>query len=216
MNLAHQITAVNRTVTLDPSRQAITLEQIYPTSAEELWWTCTRPERLARWFEPVDGNLVVGGRYRLTSSGTVGTIERCDSPQLLVLTWEYGGDISYVTLTIAEAPGGARLTIRHSAALDDHWATYGPASGGMGWDESLLALALLTSGRDADPEALQRLLGSDEGRDFLATSARAWRDEHVAAGADSGEAEASARRAYSAYLDQPQELPSSNLSEESR
>jgi hypothetical protein len=43
------------------------------------------------------------------------------------------------------------LVLTHSGANDDPWAEYGPAAGGLGWDESLLALVLHVPGTTAQP-----------------------------------------------------------------
>ena len=80
MNLAQQINAVTRRVAQDGTDHVVTLEQTLRTTPYDAWDACTNPERLGRWFEPVEGDLGLGGRYRLTESGTHGTIEVCDSP----------------------------------------------------------------------------------------------------------------------------------------
>jgi uncharacterized protein YndB with AHSA1/START domain len=63
---------------------------IYDTTVEDLWEATTTPERLARWFLPVEGDLKLGGRYQLKGNAG-GTITRCDPPEALDLTWEFGG-----------------------------------------------------------------------------------------------------------------------------
>lgn len=212
MTLADQIHPVRRSVDLDASGPVIAVERTFPTTIEDLWGACTDPSRLARWFEPVEGTLELGGRYRLQHSGTEGTVEECTPPSggtterggrsaALAITWEYGGDTSQVLVTFAEHTDGATLTIRHVGAYDAHWSEFGPASGGMGWDESLLALDFLLSGdARAELETLQRELSTDDGRSFLTASAHAWRDAHVTAGAAPSDADAASQRALSAYL----------------
>src|SRR5262245_40382698 len=77
----------------------------YDTTVEDLWGAITTPERLVRWFLPVDGDLKVGGRYQLRGNAG-GTITRCDRPEALDLTWEFGGATSWVTLRLT--PDGKR------------------------------------------------------------------------------------------------------------
>ena len=209
MTIAAQIHRVLRTVDLDAVGPIVAVQQTFATTVDDLWQACTDPARLARWFEPIAGSLRQDGRYRLADSGTEGTIERCEPPTTsvhgrmaaLTVTWEYSGDISRVVATIAAHPEGASLTIQHIGAQDAHWEEFGPASGGMGWDESLLALGLHLEGDPrGEPEALRRELATDAGREFFARSARAWRDAHVAAGASNGSADAASQRSLDAYL----------------
>jgi len=209
MTIAAQIHRVLRTVDLDAVGPIVAVQQTFATTVDDLWQACTDPARLARWFEPIAGSLRQDGRYRLADSGTEGTIERCEPPTTsvhgrvaaLTITWEHADDTSRVVVAIAGDVEGATLTIQHVGAQDAHWEEFGPASGGMGWDESLLALDLHLAG-DArgEPEAFQRELATDVGREFLARSSRAWRDAHVAAGASDERAEAASQRSLTAYL----------------
>ena len=72
IDVDHQITTVRRTVgprSVEAGKaRVVTLSRVYDTTAEDLWDTCTNPERIPRWFLPVSGDLHVGGRYR--SRGT--------------------------------------------------------------------------------------------------------------------------------------------------
>ena len=52
----------------DGSRAAVRFERTYATTCEDLWSAVTEPERLARWFAPVSGDLAVGGATRSTSA----------------------------------------------------------------------------------------------------------------------------------------------------
>ena len=48
---------------------AVRMEDVYATSAEDLWSALTDPDRLARWIGAVEGDLRVGGTFhaRFTS-----------------------------------------------------------------------------------------------------------------------------------------------------
>lgn len=80
--------------------QAGALEHLQVLRNGWLWEATTTPERLARWFLPVEGDLKLGGRYQLEGNAG-GTITRCDPPEALDMTWEFGGGTSWVNLRLA-------------------------------------------------------------------------------------------------------------------
>ncbi|GAA1748478.1 SRPBCC family protein [Aeromicrobium alkaliterrae] len=203
MNTATQIHEVVRRLASSGDGHRIALEQTFPTTPENLWSACTEPTRLARWFEPAEGDLHESGHYRLTDSGTRGTILHCDSPRSLTITWEYEDDVSLVEVTIAGAEGSATLTLTHSVPENDHWREYGPGAAGAGWDASLLGLALhLADDPRATPEAMATFDATPEGAEFVAASLGAWERAHVDAGADPTVAHEASERAAKAYLQQ--------------
>jgi uncharacterized protein YndB with AHSA1/START domain len=206
-----QIAAVRRRVvraTADGrEREGVELEQELPTSAADLWDAITSAERVPRWFLPVAGDLREGGRYALEGNAE-GTVERCTPPESFVLTWEFGGDVSRVVVRVAPAgPDRATLSLEHLAAAGHpSWDTFGPGAGGVGWDLSLLGLALYVGSRGAfDPEAGTTWAGEDDGARFVALSGEAWHDADVAAGADPGAARAAADRTIAAYTEEPED-----------
>jgi uncharacterized protein YndB with AHSA1/START domain len=95
--------AVSRKVGLRQSPsgddQTVLLSRIYEAEIEELWDACTSAERIGRWLMPVSGELRVGGRYQLQGNAG-GTIERCEPPRELRVSWEFGGDVSWVELRL--------------------------------------------------------------------------------------------------------------------
>lgn len=196
MTIATQINDVLRYVRFDDAENIITLSQTFPTSADDLWEACTTPERLARWFEAVEGDLRLGGRYRMADSGTVGTIEACDAPRTLVVTWEHGDDTSRVEARIKPAGDGrAALTISHAGEHNEYWRQYGPAAGGSGWDAALLGLAMTFDDPTTTLDDINTTLASPEGRRFVEDVIAAWARAHEDAGAESDEARATAGRA---------------------
>lgn len=71
----------------------VRIEDRYDTDVEDLWSALTEPERLARWYGEVEGDLHEGGQFRVYLQGpdinSVGRIELCDPPhRLLVKTRE--------------------------------------------------------------------------------------------------------------------------------
>ena len=99
-----------------------------------------------------------------------GEITRCEPPRLLSVTWEFGGGVSWLTVTLADDPaGGTQLELEHLAPLEsDHSDRFGPGAVGVGWDLALVGLARhLASGAAVDRAAAMARPGySISGRDF--------------------------------------------------
>jgi uncharacterized protein YndB with AHSA1/START domain len=67
----------------------VRIEDRYDTGIDDLWSAITDPDRLARWFGEVDGELSQGGgfRVRIADAGErTGQVEACEPPQRLVVT----------------------------------------------------------------------------------------------------------------------------------
>lgn len=186
-----------------PAR-VVAASRIYATDQDDLWDALTNAERIPRWFSPVTGDLRLGGRYQLEGNAG-GTITKCDRPDALDVTWEYGGSVSWVVVRLAPDGDGTRLSLEHimpkDKAGEEHWATYGPGATGVGWDLSFLGMALhLESGGHAiDHEANEAWLASDEGKAFMGKCAEEWGVAHIAAGQASHVATAMAARTTKAY-----------------
>jgi uncharacterized protein YndB with AHSA1/START domain len=182
-----------------PAR-ALVAEQTYATTADDVWDALTNPERLPRWFMPVEGDLREGGRYQLVGNAG-GLIEKCDAPRSLAVTWEYGDQVSWVEVDLTERDGATTLVLRHIAEPDEHWKQYGPGAVGIGWDLSLLGLARhLTTGESVDPEAIQAWQVSAQAKEFMRRSGDGWYDADVVDGAVATDARARADRTLAAYL----------------
>ena len=91
----------------------------YPTTVEDLWDACTNPERLARWYAPVSGDLRAGGTFEQVNMGS-GTILVCDAPRLLKLSLGGGADEIEVRLSEGPEDGTATLELEHATTLDSH------------------------------------------------------------------------------------------------
>jgi uncharacterized protein YndB with AHSA1/START domain len=168
--------------------KAVVAARTYDTDPADLWDALTNPERILRWFSPVTGDLKLGGRYQVQGNAG-GTILRCDAPQALDITWEFGGGTTWVTLRLAADGARTRLTLEHIMLAEDmkgeHWLQFGPGAVGVGWDLSFLGLGLhLASGGAKPPEADSAWMASDEAKTFMRGSADAWADAHIAAGED--------------------------------
>jgi uncharacterized protein YndB with AHSA1/START domain len=209
MDLTHaldQIGAVRRGLSsLDhrgtPAR-ALTAEQTYAADAADVWDALTNPERLPRWFLPIEGDLRVGGRYQLEGNAG-GTIERCEPPRSLAVTWEYGEGVSWLEVDLTESGDSTTLVLRHIAHPDERWDRYGPGAVGIGWDMSMLGLALhLATGESNDPDAYMAWAAGVDGQAFMRGSNDRWYDADVAAGAEPGDARLRADRTLAFYTGQ--------------
>jgi uncharacterized protein YndB with AHSA1/START domain len=65
----------------------VRIEDRYSTDIDDLWSAITEPDRLARWWGKVDGDLHVGGRFHLVVEweGT-GHVDACEPPRRLQVT----------------------------------------------------------------------------------------------------------------------------------
>ena len=181
-----------------PAR-AVTLSCDFATTVDDLWDALTSAERLPRWFLPVDGDLEPGGRYQLEGHAG-GTITACEPPSRLALTWEFGGDVSWVDVHVADdGAGGARLTLKHTSVLSEHWETYGPGAAGVGWEMALAGLAMHLARPDAPKADAAEWVASPEGRAFISGGSDAWGRAAAAAGTDPDAARAAASRTTAFY-----------------
>jgi uncharacterized protein YndB with AHSA1/START domain len=206
IDVDHQINAVQRhlgTRTIETGdAHVITISQSYRTDPADLWDAVTNSERIPRWFLPITGDLQPGGTYQLEGHAG-GTILTCDPPKNFTATWEYGGNVSWIDVSItSDGPDRARLILEHIAHVDDEmWREFGPGAVGMGWDSMLLGLAIhLDTGESIDPSFGQQWTGTEDGRRFLTRSGEQWYAANVALGEDSAAARAAADRCLKAYL----------------
>ncbi len=96
---------------------------------DEVWSALTEPERLARWYGEIDGELRVGGVYRahLLASGWEGTghVEECKPPRRFVVGSkqqdEADEDSTEVRLT-ADGDRTALVVEQRGLPLDLLWA----------------------------------------------------------------------------------------------
>lgn len=185
------------------SAKAVTLSRSYDTTIEDLWDAVSNPERIPRWFAPVAGDLRVGGRYQITGNAG-GTITRCEAPEAFDLTWEFGGDTSWVELRLAaEGTARTRLTLVHIAHDSPHWEQFGPGAVGVGWELGLLGLGLHLAAPSAPKPDEAEFAVAPDGKAYVLRSAEAWGEAHVASGADPAAARASAQRTAAFYTGAP-------------
>ncbi len=205
IDVVHQINTTERQVgsrVLEAGEaRTVVISRTYDATVEEMWDACTNPERIPRWFLPVSGDLVLGGRYQLEGNAG-GTVESCDPPHGFSATWEMGDQVSWIEVHLsAQTGGGARLQLEHISHVDDEiWVQYGPGAVGVGWELGLIGLTLhLASGETVDPAEVAAWSASDAGRDFMTRSSEAWGAARIAAGDDPATARAAAERTAAFY-----------------
>jgi len=204
MDVAHEVNAVERMVgkrTLAAgTARTVTLSRTYDSRIGDVWKACTELDRIQRWFLPISGDLRVGGRFQIEGNAS-GTVETCDPPRSFTSTWEFGGEVSWIELSLSSEGDRTRLQLRHIAHVDDErWMQFGPGAVGVGWDLTMLGLGRhLESGLPVDSSVAAAWSASEEGRQFMSLSSERWREASVAAGADRAAAEAAAERTTAFY-----------------
>ena len=203
LNVETHLAAVQRSVSFlernGQSASAVTLSRSYATTVQDLWDAVTNAERIPRWFMPVSGDLEPGGRYQLEGNAG-GTITACEPLSHFALTWEFGGDVSWVEIRLSEdGTGEVSLTLTHTALLSEHWDQFGPGAVGVGWEMGLLGLALYIEQPDEPKLDEEAFATSPEGKALLTGSSEAWADAAIAAGTGPEIARAAAGRTTAFY-----------------
>ena len=120
------------TITRNGNDAEATFDRLYATDAADLWRAVTDPERLARWFAPVDGNLEPGGTFtiRFDDNAVPGCrVTSCDAPKAFAWEWPHATHTSLVTVAVEPAGEQARLRITHT-----HLSASSVAGYAAGWD----------------------------------------------------------------------------------
>jgi len=118
----------------------VRIEHRYDTTIDDLWSAVVDPDRLARWYGQVEGDLRPGGTFRIRLDpadidGT-GSVEVCEPPQRLLVTtretdesWQRGqGPAPFdqtVEATLTTEGNRSRLVIEVRGLPLDRIASYG-------------------------------------------------------------------------------------------
>jgi uncharacterized protein YndB with AHSA1/START domain len=108
-----------RTIPAGEARCAV-FRRTYDATVEEVWDACTDPERLGRWYAPVEGDLRLGGSFTQGDFGP-GRVVRCEAPRLLTVA--LGGDPAPDQIELRLTPGDGGTTVlefEHATTLDSH------------------------------------------------------------------------------------------------
>ena len=187
-----------------PAR-AVALTRSCPATVEDLWDAVTNRERIPRWFLPVSGELEPGGRYQLEGNAG-GAITACEPLSRFAVTWEFGGDVSWLEVRVSDdGAGRARLTLTHTQHLSDHWDRYGAGALGVGWEMGLLGLAIHLAHPDRPLPDDAAFAASSDGKAFITGSSERWEQAAVAFGTDPGAARSRAGRTTAFYTGEPAE-----------
>ena len=123
---------------------AVVFDRHYATSPDDLWEACTDPDRLARWFAPVSGDLRIGGAFTIhfdDADTPQCQVLTCDPPHRLVWEWPVGDAATLVSAEITPDADGARLVLRHERLTPSQAAGYA-----AGWDTYVRRLEAHLSG----------------------------------------------------------------------
>lgn len=159
----------------------------YTTTPDDLWNAITEKMRIRRWFAEVSGDFRLGGRFSIKGNAD-GDVTACQPPKSLALTWEFGGNTSWVRVTVEKVEEGALLTLEHELPTDEkseaHWKQYGPGATGVGWEMAILGLdAHLSRAEQMSLEAGAAWAEGAQSKATLRSWAKAWGEAHVKAGA---------------------------------
>jgi uncharacterized protein YndB with AHSA1/START domain len=188
-DIAEHLGAITRTVRNterdgQPAK-VVVASRSFDTDAADLWDALTSKERLKRWFAPVHGDLELNGRYQVEGNAG-GTITRCEPQKRVEMTWEFGGGVTWVHLTLMPEGNKTRLELEHIAPITAHWEQFGPGAVGVGWELSFLGLAEHFK-RPADDVRAEGLSGwetSGAAKQLVRASAEGWGQGAMAAGED--------------------------------
>jgi uncharacterized protein YndB with AHSA1/START domain len=115
---AHELS--RRTIPAGEARVA-TFRRTYDADIADVWDACTNPERLRRWWQPVEGDLRVGGTFTQGEFG-MAKILACEAPSALTLAIG-NGDVwpDEIELRLSSAgDGGTVLEFSHATTIDTH------------------------------------------------------------------------------------------------
>jgi uncharacterized protein YndB with AHSA1/START domain len=129
-------------------RGLVRMKSRYETDIDDLWSAITDPQRVARWYGKVKGDLHEGGRFTATAFGSGwegrGRIDMCLPPRKLEVTmWEEEG-AEFVLAAELVADGGDTVLVieRRGIPLDKLYAY------GAGWQTHVEDLAAYLGGHE--------------------------------------------------------------------
>ena len=185
------------------SARAVILSRSFETAADDLWEAVTSRDRIPRWAMPVTGDLKLGGRFQLQGNAG-GSITECQPLSHFAVTWEFGGDTSWVKMALSDdGTGRTRLTVTHTSHLSEFWNQYGPGAVGVGWELALLGLSLHVAHPDQPMPDETEFVTSPGGRALITGSSERWGQAAVAARTDPDAAREAASRTTAFYTGEP-------------
>lgn len=126
----------------------VRMKSRYDTDIDDLWSALADPQRLARWYGKVGGDLRIGGEFTATVFGSGwdgrGRVDVCLPPRRLEVTmWEQEGEEGVVSAELV-ADGDATILVieRRGIPLDKVWAY------GAGWQTHVEDLGAHLAGEE--------------------------------------------------------------------
>ena len=111
-------------------RGVVRIEDRYGTSIDDLWSALTDPGRLTSWYGQVEGDLRLGGQFRLhvedADLDATGRVDACEPPRRLLLAMALGQpDEDVIEVTLA-ADGDQTILVWEERGMPlDLLAAYG-------------------------------------------------------------------------------------------
>ena len=133
----------------DGGHGVVRIEDRYDTGIDDLWSAITDPDRVARWYGRVEGDLRPGGEFRLRVAGSgwdgAGRVEACEPPRhLRVRTKEEAEPYEEVLEATLTADGDQTVLVIEARGMPlDKVAFYG-----AGWQIHGEDLAAYLAGRE--------------------------------------------------------------------
>lgn len=172
IDILEHINAVQREVARTGDTVSVLMRRTYQADVEDVWNALTDPERIRRWFSPVDGELKVGGTFQIQGNAG-GDILECEPPKRFKVT--FGGPTSHLEVRLAAGSDQTtEFELEHS--MD---GAPGPGAGGAlfvgpGWDGALLGLALYLSGQLTENDDPVEMANSPEVVEYNSQCIHAW------------------------------------------
>ena len=141
-----------------------------------IWEAITQEKQIPNWFLPISGDLSLGGNFQLEGNAK-GKILVCKAPTKFKITWEFRGDVSWVTINLQEQKNKTLLTLSHIMSYskeDLFWARYGPGATGVGWELGFIGLTSYLATGSSVIEEGQQWLGTDKSISYIENSSEAW------------------------------------------
>ncbi|MFI6027952.1 SRPBCC domain-containing protein [Amycolatopsis magusensis] len=139
--------------------RAAVLKRRFGAPAEKVWEAITTPDRIDRFFLPLDGDLREGGTYAFTGQAS-GRILLCNAPNVLRVAWNPPDrdtvDEVEVRLT-PDGPNAAWLELQHASVAPVFHTdlTADKFSPAIGWEAPLHFLGEYLRGALPDRPAME-------------------------------------------------------------
>ena len=182
------------------SFRSVTLSCDLKTAIDPLWVAISHKDSIEKWFQPVTGELKLGGRFQIQDNAA-GSVVSCQAGDNFSITWEFAGDTSWVDVSLVELDNASvRFSISHTMNFSEHWTHYGPGATGVGWELSLYGLAFFLLHPDEQKFDETEFVSSPIGRSVIAESSEGWAEAGITSGIEPNHARQAAQRTTTFYI----------------